>query len=296
MKALVMGGTRFFGKRLVLHAVQAGWNVTVATRGNTSLDFGGDVEYVTVDRHDGEAMAAAFADRKFDVVYDQVGYSSDDARIACDVFNGNIGRYVFTSSASVYEPQMIPLKEEKFDPRELPVRYGGKDEFTYPEGKRYAEAVFFQQASFPVAAVRFPIVIGEDDYTGRFRFHVERIQRGEAIGIPGKAAKMSFISADEAGAFLHWLGTSELKGPVNAASHTPLSAVEVIDIVAGEVGIEPVITTSDSEAVRSPYFIPVNFTLNLTKATEHGYRFTNIREWLPEVTRKVMTGNFTASD
>lgn len=293
MKVLVLGGTRFFGKRLVTHALDSGWDVVVATRGKTLLGLPGKVEHVRVDRYDRESMEAAFARRTFDVVYDQIAYSPDDARLACEVFNGNIGRYVFTSSASVYEPQMLPLKEVQFDPRELPLRYGGKDDFTYPEGKRYAEAVFFQRATFPVVAVRFPIVIAEDDYTGRFRFHVERIRSGEPIGIPGRAAKMSFISADEAGEFLHWLGTSDLRGPVNAASHTPLTAVEVCHIIAAEVGTDPVMTMDDRAGVRSPYYISQNWTLNLVRAYRHGYSFTKSKEWLPDVIRKVIDGKGT---
>lgn len=288
MKILIMGGTLFFGKRLVARAVEAGWEVVVATRGRTRLaDLPPDVEHVQVDRHDAQAMTAAFANRSFDVVFDQVGYSPDDARLACEVFAGNIGRYVFTSSAAVYAPQMLPIKENTFDPRELPLHSGGKDDFTYADGKRYAEAVFFQQATFPVAAVRFPIVIGEDDYTGRFRFHVERVQRQEPIGIPGQAAKMSFISADQAGAFLHWLAAADLRGPVNAASHTPLSVIEMLDMIAGIVGKAPVITRSEDVSVRSPYYTSENRALNLVRAYRHGYRFPKIKEWLPEMIENV---------
>lgn len=290
MKVLVMGGTLFFGKRLVMRAVESGWEVVVATRGRTRIaDLPAEVEHIRVDRQNGDELKAAFADRTFDVVFDQIGYTPDDARLACEVFAKKIGRYVFTSSAAVYEPQMLPLKELKFNPWKLPLRYGGKEDFTYADGKRYAEAVFFQQASFPVAAVRFPIVIGEDDYTGRFRFHVERVQRQEPIAIPGPAAKMSFISADQAGAFLHWLATAELRGPVNAASHTPISAIEMLDMIAGIVGKSPVITPNDEVGVRSPYYTPENRALNLVRAYRHGYQFPKIKEWLPEMIENVAT-------
>lgn len=288
MKVLIIGGTRFFGKRLVTHALASGCDVVVATRGKATLDIPREAVHVKVDRHDRESMQAAFAGRTFDVVYDQLAYTPNDALISCDVFDGNIGRYVLTSSASVYEPQMLPLKEEQFDPWKLAIRYGGMNDFNYADGKRYAEAVFFQRATFPVAAVRFPIVIGEDDYTGRFRFHVERIKRGQAIGVPGNAAKMSFILAEEAGAFLHWVGTSNLRGPVNAASHTPLTAVEICQIIAEEVGREAILTMDDSEGIRSPYYISRNFTLNLVKAYRNGYRFTKSKEWLPSVIKKVV--------
>lgn len=38
-KVLVLGGTRFFGKRLVQLLVAAGADVTVATRGLTEVDL-----------------------------------------------------------------------------------------------------------------------------------------------------------------------------------------------------------------------------------------------------------------
>lgn len=287
MKVLILGGTRFFGKRLVSLAVQAGWAVTVVTRGQTPTALPENVEHVCVDRHHKESMRFAFGNRSFDIVYDQICFSPDDARIACEIFHGEIGRYIFTSSASVYEPQMLPIKEKQFDPRQLPIRYGGMDDFTYREGKRYAEAVFFQQATFPVTAVRFPIVIAADDYTGRFRFHVERVLHGKPIGIPGKPAKMSFISADEAAAFLHWAGTAELHGPVNAGSHFPLTALEMVEMIACEVGKKPVVTADEREGVRSPYFTPQNFTLNMLRAFRNGYRFSKSKEWLPGVIRRV---------
>ena len=287
MKVLVLGGTRFFGKRLVARALAAGWDVTVATRGKYAMNLPRNVKHISVDRFNRQSMETAFANKTYDIVYDQLCYSPDDARLSCDVFRHKTGRYVLTSSAAVYDTQMLPIKESQFDPYRLPVRYGSRHDFTYADGKRHAEAVFFQQATFPVVAVRLPIVIAEDDYTGRFRFHVDRIRRGEPIGIPGKPAKMSFVSADEAGTFLYWVGTSDLHGPVNAASHTPLTALEITNMIAEEIGKEAVITTDEREGVRSPYFISQNWTLNLVHAYRYGYTFTKSKEWLPAVIWKV---------
>lgn len=72
-------------------------------------------------------------------------------------------------------------------------------------GDRVQRAVFMQQATFPVAAVRFPIVLGTDDYTKRLHFHIEHIREGREIGVPNSAAHISFIRSDEAADFLLWL-------------------------------------------------------------------------------------------
>ena len=71
---------------------------------------------------------------------------------------------------------------------------GHQEEFSYGEGKRQAEAVLFKEASFPVVAVRFPIVMGEDDYTRRLHFHVEHILQNQPITLPNIDAKMSYIT------------------------------------------------------------------------------------------------------
>lgn len=43
---LILGGTRFFGKRLVRLLLDEGFKVTIATRGNTSDEFGDQVERI----------------------------------------------------------------------------------------------------------------------------------------------------------------------------------------------------------------------------------------------------------
>ena len=45
-KVLVLGGTRFFGKHLVEVLLQAGHDVTIATRGVTEDSFGSAVKRI----------------------------------------------------------------------------------------------------------------------------------------------------------------------------------------------------------------------------------------------------------
>ena len=49
MKILVLGGTRFFGKRAVEKLVDNGHEVTIATRGNTPAPFDERVKHVILD-------------------------------------------------------------------------------------------------------------------------------------------------------------------------------------------------------------------------------------------------------
>ena len=62
---LVMGGTSFAGKSLVRELLRQDCQVTVATRGQAKVAFGGSVEWVRFERTDLDSMATAFSSINF---------------------------------------------------------------------------------------------------------------------------------------------------------------------------------------------------------------------------------------
>ncbi|HEX7064334.1 MAG TPA: NAD-dependent epimerase/dehydratase family protein [Bacillales bacterium] len=280
MKILVLGGTRFFGKRLVEKLIGQGDQVTIGTRGQTEDPFGDKVNRVQLDRFDRDSLKAAAGSESWDVVYDQICFSPNDALAACEIFKGKTGKYIFTSSMSVYDLSE-EINEDAFDPYTYPVEKGDKDQFSYNEGKRLAEAVFFQHADFPVTAVRIPIVMGTDDYTERLLFHIERVKDGRPFGMPNRGAKLSFISSEEAADFLDWAGKSELNGPVNACADGDISLDELLKLIEKEVGRKAVVKEEADDDDRSPYGVPSSWTLDNSRAKAAGFSFTSLRDWLP---------------
>ncbi|WP_243525351.1 NAD-dependent epimerase/dehydratase family protein [Bacillus pseudomycoides] len=195
-KILVFGGTRFFGKRLVESLLQAGHDVTIATRGLTVDPFGSTVKRVVVDREDEGQLQKTLAGKSYDVVYDNLCYSPNAAKIICDVLHNKVKKYIVISSMAIYEPS-LSLKESDFNPYEYPIVYGDRQDFSYSEGKRLAEAVLFQHATFPVIAVRFPVVIGENDYTKRLWFYVENIIKRKPFVVEENTGIKAFIEETE---------------------------------------------------------------------------------------------------
>lgn len=195
-KVLVLGGTRFFGKKLVQQLIREQADVTIVTRGHTPDSFGDSVTRIHVDRTDPIGLQNALGSATFDVVYDNICYTGQQAEQAIQLFSGRTNKYLVTSSLSVYPFGEPRKKESEFDPYTypLPESYSPKDD--YAEGKRQVEAVLCQKAPFRVAAVRFPIVLGPDDYTRRLHFHIEHVKRGQPIGLPNLHAQMSFINSD----------------------------------------------------------------------------------------------------
>lgn len=277
---LVLGGTRFFGRKLVELLIEDGHHVTIITRGKSGNPFGDQVEHLVLDRLNKVELAKSVEGRTFDIVYDNICYTSNEAKAFCEIFNGKIGKLVFTSSLSVYPADGNEKDESDFDPYTYEIRMGDSTDFTYAEGKRQAEAVFFQQATFPIVAVRFPIVMGVDDYTRRLHFHVERIAGGEPIGFANMKAEMSFIQATEAALFLKWAGTAVVEGPYNATANGRISLADLIKLIEAATGKSARISLVGNDEIASPYGIHTSWYMSNEKAVKSGFQFTNLDNWL----------------
>lgn len=283
--ALVLGGTRFFGVKLVQSLLDNGVSVTVATRGNTPIPFS-EVESIQFDRNNVESFYSAFEGRKWDAIFDQICYSSIDARNAIEVFENKTKKYIFTSTLSVYDLHDRELYENDFDPYSYPIKLGEREDFNYQEGKRQAEAVFFQKASFPVVAVRFPIVLGENDYTERMIYYINKVIDEETIYLRSLEAAISFINEDEAGKFLSWIGTTDFHGPINTCTNGTVTLKEFLAYIEEATGKKAKVEISQDDEKQTPYAIPSTWTISNQKALDLGFQFQNLHEWLPELIRK----------
>ena len=278
---LVLGGTRFFGKRLVNLLLAEGHQITVGTRGQTAATFDAPVEWLILDRQDKESMAAVLSGRAWDVVYDQICFGPTDAAEALEVFGDRVGKYIFTSSLAVYDQNKhAGLVEAEFDPATYPIQMGRVEKWGYAEGKRLAEAVLHQRAPFPVASVRFPIVFGEDDYTERLLNPVREVVAGRPLKMSAEAHEMCLISSAEAADFLAWLATSPLAGPVNACSNGTITPQALVGLIEQATGQTAVVEITAEPARFSVVTLHDTWTLDTQLAQSHGYQFANLGEWL----------------
>lgn len=268
--------------------IEAGDEVTVATRGRALDTFGDKVTRVQTDRQQLASLEALAAHGPWDIIYDNICYASSDAADAMEAFSGLAKRYILTSTLSVYDQGSEAWTEEKVDPLHQAVTPGRSTDFSYAEGKRQAEAVLFQQAQLSAAAVRIPFVIGEDDYTERMLFHVRKAREGAAVQAFNPEARISFISSDETARFLFWLGRSTLEGPVNAASGGTLSLSEIMqtvgEITGSHAAIEVISSGEEADKERlTPYAVEESYGLDTSKASAAGFFFTRISDWFPDL-------------
>ncbi len=288
---LILGGTQFFGKRLVHKLLENGVVVTVATRGRTRDDFGDGVERLVIDREKKESMTRAFEGRQWDAVYDQSCFSPLEAQTAYEALEGKIGHYIFTSTMAVYEFGK-ERKETDFNPLSFEPTFKDRKEYGgmtgYREAKRGAEAYLFQNAKVPVAAVRPALVIGTDDYTERFLFHVDKVKREESIGAKNDNVSFSFTSSEDAAGFLLHIGKEKLTGAYNIAFEDNLSLRELIGKIESAADKTAVITEEVSKENASPYGLPGDWTLDVTKAQMTGYSFGDMNEYVESLIEKLL--------
>jgi len=296
---LVIGGTRYFGKLLVQRLLRAGHRVTIATRGYAPDPFGSRIERIRVDRRNDTAMRAAFAGKRYDVVFDQMCYSPLDAAIAVRSFAGRVGRYVMTSTIDVYRgirpcgPQLaerdLPVLAQAID-----TAYPWHDPTlavqSYVAGKVQAEAYLYRDGSLPLVTARLAHVLGgPEEFTGRLAYYVDLLRAGAALPYAQAGAAVSFLGTQEAAAFLDWVGGQSFTGPVNAASGGPLSAhglfgrvAQALDATARYRRVDEAV----APGVLSPFDFNEAMVLDTSRALELGYRFSHTDAWLDDVIRQ----------
>ena len=290
-KILVIGGTRFFGIPMVHRLLADGHHVTIATRGRSGDDFGDSVERIIMDRSDVESMRRALAGKYFDVVIDKIAYCSNDIRSIMEVID--CGCYLYMSTTAVYRPKHMGTVEEDYDGADENLIWCDRADFPYDEIKRQAECalrVCYDDRNWMV--VRYPFVIGRDDYTNRMLFYVEHVMKSQPMYIDNIDAQMGYIRSDEAGEFLAYLAgmddmacaadpTAQLSvKAVNGCSAGTISLREIIDYVEKKTHTRAVL---DSTGDPAPYNGEPSYSINTDRAQKLGFQFTRLHDWIYEL-------------
>ncbi len=276
MNILIIGGTKFFGIYTVRSLLSKGHNITIATRGKTQDEFGDKISRCIINRTDEESMKNALLGKYFDVVIDKIAYCSNDIKYALD--NVACGKYIYMSSTAIYAPKHWNTKEEDFDTMGKEVVWCSREDFPYEEVKRQAEYALSQYyGNKKIIAVRYPFVIGTDDYTQRLKFYVSHVCNGRPMCIDNIDCQMSFIRSDEAGEFMAFLSESDFTGAINGASNGTISIREILDYVERKIG-KKAIFSSDGEL--APYNGEREYSINTDKAVNLGYKFSELKDWI----------------
>jgi nucleoside-diphosphate-sugar epimerase len=241
VKALLIGGTRFIGRRLAGELLDRGAKVWILTRGKAQDDLGDRVRRLIADRRAPGALRLCLAGLTFDVAYDLISYDASDAAGAIEALDGRIAHFVHMSTCSVYwcaGEFSCPVPEEQF------ARVGefderpGSIEYAYGYGKLQAEQELFaahRERMFPVTIIRSPVVGGEGDPSLRYASYCLRVADGKPICLPdsGLAPFRQAYVGDLARAMADLPGRPGTLGEaINLAGHEILSVARVVKGIA----------------------------------------------------------------
>jgi len=192
LRILVLGGTGFTGPFQVRYALERGHKVTVFNRGKTHPgELPKEVEQLTGDRN---GQLDALKNRQWDVAIDNPTSVPVWVRDVAQILKGNVDRYVFISTISVYgDTSKANISED------APLaKYTGADPMKESRDSIIAskfqlygplKALSEQEAEkwFPkqTLIIRPGLIVGPRDETDRFTYWPVRIDRGGEVMAPG---------------------------------------------------------------------------------------------------------------
>src|SRR5438067_7960157 len=195
LRILILGGTGFTGPFQVKYALERGHKVTVFNRGKTHPgELPKEVEQLIGDRN---GQLDALKNRKWDVAIDNPTSVPVWVRDVGQILKGNINRYVFISTISVYGD----TSKANLDETAPLAKYTGSDGMKESRDSLIAskyqlygplKALSEQEAEkwFPKQAliIRPGLIVGPRDESDRFTYWPVRIDRGGEVlasGDPG---------------------------------------------------------------------------------------------------------------
>ena len=243
LRILILGGTGFTGPYQVRYALSRGHKVTTFNRGKTHPgELPDEVEQLVGDRN---GQLDALKGRKWDVAIDNPTTLPAWVRGAAEILKGNVERYVFISTISVYADtskgvdETAPLaKYEGADPyKETLEAMKASGYKTYGPLKALSEKETEKWFPGKTLIIRPGLIVGPRDETDRFTYWPVRIDRGGEVLAPGNPGDpVQFIDARDLAEWTIRVAENRHTGIYNATGPSkPLGIGDMFDEIKGAI-------------------------------------------------------------
>src|SRR5216110_1429759 len=225
LRILILGGTGFTGPYQVRYALSRGHKVTTFNRGKTHPgELPKEVEQLIGDRN---GQLDALRNRQWDVVIDDPTTLPAWVRDAAQILKGNVERYVFISTISVYADtgqgvdETAPLaKYDGPDPYKETIEAVKASGYkTYGPLKVLSEKEAEKWFHGKTLIIRPGLIVGPRDETDRFTYWPVRIDRGGEVLAPGNQRSGAIHRWARSGGVDHSHGRKRRDG--NLQRHRP---------------------------------------------------------------------------
>jgi nucleoside-diphosphate-sugar epimerase len=249
LRALILGGTRFLGRRVARLLVERGAQVTLVHRG-VSGEAASGATSVIGDRSAADGGLGGLGSRSFDAVLDLSGYFSAWTASAVAALSGRVAHYAFVSSGAVYPSVAeLPVPESTpFGPNPIWGPYGLE--------KVASERLLwhaYEEGRFAVSVYRFPYVLGPANFVDRESFVFSRLEHGRPILLPagGRTIKQFVYVDDVAEALVAALERPDVVAgeAYNCAYARGITNRGWVELCGSVAGIEPNVVAVDADAL-----------------------------------------------
>src|SRR6476469_4804934 len=258
MRILILGGTGFTGPYQVKYALSRGHKVTTFNRGKTHPgELPAEVEQLVGDRN---GNLDSLKNRQWDVVIDNPTTLPAWVRDAAKLLKGNVDRYVFISTISVYgEPKQGPdenaptEKYEGADPYKETIEAERASGFkTYGPLKALSEREAEKWFPGKTLIIRPGLIVGPRDESDRFTYWPVRIDRAGDVLAPGKPNDpVQFIDARDLAQWTIRMAENRETGIYNATGPAkPLGIGGMLDGIKTALNSNATFAWADAEFLK----------------------------------------------
>src|SRR5712672_450146 len=287
LNILILGGTGFTGPYQVRYALGRGHKVTTFNRGKSHPgELPNEVEQLIGDRN---GKLDALKGRNWDVVIDNPTTLPVWVRDAAQILKGNVDRYVFISTISVYS-DTSKLGMDETAPL---AKYTGADamketqatlraniEGLYGPLKALAEAEAEKWFPGKTLIIRPGYIVGPGDESDRFTFWPVRVERGGEVLAPGTPADpIQIIDARDLAEWTIRMVEQGATGPFNAVGpKSKLTMGRMLDGMKKTTNSDARFTWVDDKFLTDQKIIDDIPIWTSTHGPEIGYSTVNINK------------------
>ena len=272
-KILVLGGTMFIGRMLTEKLIALGtYEVTLFNRGKANTDIFKDVKQIHGDRE--TADIEKIYNQHWDCIIDFSGYHPATFEKLLKNIQGNVGRYIFISTVSVFD---IEKHSGQLITEQLPTRACSKEQMisplwdAYGEKKAEMERILMQHHNLDKIIFRPSFIYGKYDWTERFYYWLYRVQNCNKFLLPdnGTPRNLSLTNADDLiDALLMAIEIGSHATIYNTVSTPAISIRQLLHIASTAYGKNPEIITVGEKQLKEhalqlsqfPLVMPIDFS------------------------------------
>lgn len=274
-KVLILGGTMFVGRALVelLSSIED-FDITLFNRGKSNVGLFPGIKQIHGNRETDDVLQ--ICNQNWDCVIDFSGYYPITFEKLLQALKGNVGRYIFISTISVYdlekfgertitEPDEIYSCSDAQKISKLPDAYGEK--------KAEMERILLSQDWLDKIILRPSFIYGRYDWTERFYYWLYRAKFCDKVLVPENFTMALTYAEDLKNAIYRAISVTNHQTIYNTISQTGVSLRDVVSTAASILNRSvdfvdaPKDFAGNHDLHSSPFplFVPMNLSIDGNK-------------------------------